>query len=1407
MRTFYLLCLAFLLGTVVPTYANGPIKPVKAQGVHFIQNQKQWEAETAYRANIPGGFLHVRKGGHLLYSFYDVAAVHKHLHPHSEEEAQWAKENPEILAHGVAVDFLGSRPEAKARPVFGHILPYRYNYFRGKDPAKWSKDVLATRSLQVEELYTGIDMKLLGKGNAFKYEFIVKPQADPNQVVMHYRGASDLEITKEGHLLVHTALHEYAEQKPFVYQLSAEGDTLQIAAKYTLNKDNEVRFKLLEKYNPDLPLIIDPLVVFSTFSGSFSAHWGNTATYDAAGNLYAGGTIFGNDFPATVGVFRSFFSGDSDATIMKYNSDGSSLLYATFLGGRFADVPHSLVVNNAGNLVIFGTTGSDDFPIRNGAFDINFNGGAFYDPWGGGSSAYRFGTDCFVSIISRTGNNLINSTYLGGSGNDGVNEFGGFLTQNYGDQLRGEVVVDNNDNVYIASMTQSPDFPLRGGLATGFARQMGVVCKFTPTLSNLVWSTYLGGNGTDAAYAIRVAQNGDVYVAGGTGSASFGQVQPTGHTPGVLGGANGFLVALDVNGAPKYGTYISGGLGYDQAYLLDLDEQGRVYVMGQTRNGNSYPPVPNNVYYNQGGGIFVRRYNPQLSQVTLSTLIGSGSGAPNISPTAFMVNSCDNIYIAGWGGVNNGSYSQAQTVTGMPTTSDAFRRTTTGDDFYFAVLSADAQSLAFATFYGDPTSSAGDHVDGGTSRFDPVSGEIYHSACACTTSNFPTTPGAHSNTNNSSNCNNAAFKIAFEALEADFETYDDFGNFGIRSGCAPFRFGIDNRSFGATDFNWSFDDGNTSTQVDSFYHTFTDPGTYRIKLIASNPLLCNSEDSAFLTIEVFPQDFDVNGDTTICIGESVQLQATGSRSYFWTPAAGLSSQTASNPTATPTQTTTYSVAMQNQFGCEDTLQVTVEVIDDLNADFDFELVGICNEIPQLRVTDRSSGDPTDYLWDFGNGQTSTSPTPDLVNFDNPGTYTVTLQIGKEPCTASVEKEIEVFENSFYIMPDTTLCAGQSVQLIASGGISYAWTPEATLDDPTSPRPIASPSETTIYNVLIQGNGGCELDTSVTVTVLPEVLADFEVEFGSRCDQLPVITITNNSKNASSFFWDFGNGETSTEENPEPFEYEREGQYTIVLRVGNGVCSDTAAVTINVEIDRFTPFLDDLRVPEDLTICAGDTVQLFAALGEVYTWSPATGLSDPNISDPLAFPAQTTRYEVRIANADGGCFIDTAVTVNVQAAVSAEFTATTSAECGAPPVVRIENLTENADAYLWIMGNGDTLTTAEVGSYEYEAGGEYTITLRALNGICTDEFSRTINVQNINPPNVITPNNDGKNDRFVVGDGAGAWKLSIFDRWGKEVFQSDDYQNDWGGDASGTVYYYELTSPSGKSCKGWLHVLR
>ena len=282
--------------------------------------------------------------------------------------------------------------------------------------------------------------------------------------------------------------------------------------------------------------------------------------------------------------------------------------------------------------------------------------------------------------------------------------------------------------------------------------QDGVVFKLNTDLSSILWSTYLGGNNDDAVYDVVLDQNNNLYIAGGTNSVNF----PT--TTGVLspaihGGVDGFITHLNATGSTILASTFIGTPDYDQTYFVELDPYGDVYTTGQTEG---LYPVSAGVYSNAGSSQFIHKMNATLDTTIYSTVFGNGNRIPNISPTAFLVDTCLNVYVAGWGrclslGVfTNGNNSN------MPITPNAHQSWTDGCDFDFFVLNSTATAPAYATYFGGGMSQ--EHVDGGTSRFDK-NGVIYEAVCAgCGGYNdFPTTPGVVSNTNNSGNCNNGCY--------------------------------------------------------------------------------------------------------------------------------------------------------------------------------------------------------------------------------------------------------------------------------------------------------------------------------------------------------------------------------------------------------------------------------------------------------------------------------------------------------------------------------------------------------------------------------------------------------------------------------------------------------------------------
>ncbi|MFW5760290.1 MAG: gliding motility-associated C-terminal domain-containing protein, partial [Cyclobacteriaceae bacterium] len=393
----------------------------------------------------------------------------------------------------------------------------------------------------------------------------------------------------------------------------------------------------------------------------------------------------------------------------------------------------------------------------------------------------------------------------------------------------------------------------------------------------------------------------------------------------------------------------------------DIDNENYVYALGQTAGNFPVKAVSGkSLYANNNSGQFIIKLNHKLQDDPncFSTVFGSGIQAPNISLTAFLVNECNNIYVSGFGRIaRQGGYINLGT-NNLPVTDNAFQKTTDNGDFYFMVLLNDAQELLYATYFGGDESPGEEHVDGGTSRFDRR-GIIYQSVCVgCNqlpTSKFPTTPGAYSEVKNNILCNNAVIKFDLASLLARFTTDSpEFDQPGLTSGCYPLEVVFLNQSIGGKDFKWDFGNGVTSTKKDSILVTYEEPGTYPVKLTATDINTCVRQDTAYGEIKVFDQQFSAAPDDTICYGDNIRLYATGGVSYEWSPAESLDDAFLAQPTASPDTTTSYLVYIQNENGCEHIDTVSISVIPELIVDFTIDKLFSCTDYPQFVLTSTSN---------------------------------------------------------------------------------------------------------------------------------------------------------------------------------------------------------------------------------------------------------------------------------------------------------------------------------------------------------------------------------------------------------------------------------------------------------------------
>ncbi|MEJ7645775.1 MAG: PKD domain-containing protein [Chryseolinea sp.] len=1025
----------------------------------FIENKNQWDPIYQYAVQVSGTKMFLQSGS-FIYYFLDegrVQQLHERGHDAHANEGSSIEPNEPIQGHRLQVEFEGSKQGIAPTP-FGRSTAY-YNFFLGNDTCRWATDAYGYDGMIYPSLYEGVDLKVYTSGNNIKYDLIVEPQGDPSKISLAYSGADQMFIDHAGDLQVNVSVGQLIEKKPIAYQL-IDGRKVNVPCSYRLN-GSRVTFDFPMDYDHCYELIIDPLLIFSTYSGSTADNWGSTATPGEHGTLYSAGVtnkVLGGNFPATNGAFQVAYGGVYDVAILKYDSAGSALLYASYLGGSRTESAHSLVVGSDEDLIILGTTSSIDFPTTAGAFDRTFNGGTRT----GLVVDYVGGSDIFVSRISKNGSALKASTLIGGSANDGLNPIYGPLTKNYGDEMRGDVITDANNNIYISTVTASADFPIVDGIDAVYngGGTDALIAKLSPDLSQIIWSTFLGGAGEDASHTIKFDKLGNLFVAGGTTSAAF-PVTATAFQATLAGDADGWIANIDVNGTVIYNATFTGTNSFDQVYFLDLNEDDEVYVYGQT-TGNF--PITAGVYSNANGGQFIQKFDHSLSTLVFSTVIGSGRGIPDISPTAFLVNDCNNIYLSGWGGVVNSQsfYWQSNTI-GMPVTPDAFQSTSGGSDFYFMVLTEDASQFLYGTYLGGNDSQT--HVDGGTSRFDK-GGIVYHAVCSgCraynetgeATSDFPTTSNAWSRTNNSTNCNNAAFKFDLSSLKARLQSNSvKLNQPGLNKICIPDPIVFQNFSTGGETFEWDLGDGTRIVKPDTSMvtHQYAATGKYTVWLTAIDKGTCTGKDAVSLKIDVFIADTRVQDDDDVCLDAPYKLQASGGAQYAWTSADGSFSSNLSTPTVVPADTMVYYITITEASGCIQMDTVQLNVIPTIKPSFEMDRSAECFERPAVQVNST-----TDSLWtgdrlffDFGDGSTS-DETRVSHEYKEDGLYQVKLVGVREFCVTEEIVPMPVFQ----LLIPNVITPGQQDDQNDRFTIQYGNVPG------TTPRTYGFTTSVIIYN--------------------------------------------------------------------------------------------------------------------------------------------------------------------------------------------------------------------------------------------------------------------------------------------------------------------------------------------------------
>lgn len=1080
----------------------------------FIENEGQWPHAYAFEASIGHSKVFLEPGT-ILYSLIDPDDIPHHGHP---GEHHVDHSDNVVKGHAFRVNFNGANRDAVIKGKEKQSV--YHNYFIGNDSTRWRSGVGLYSRVMYDDLYDGIDLEYYQSEGLLKYDFIISPGANPQAIKMSYEGLDRLQL-KKGKLHLETSIEEIVEQKPYAYQVS-NGIEHPVDCRFKL-EGNEVTFELPNGYDRDLPLIIDPILIFSTFSGSTGDNFGVTAAFDSQGNGYSAGMQFNFGYPTTIGAFETAFSGgDTDLSISKFNSTGTNHIYSTYLGGSATDIPHSLIVNSRDELIVFGTTSSLNLPVTPNAYDRTFNGGPF-EIGLFGSVQYLNGSDIFITKFNFDGSDLLGSTYLGGDGSDGVNN--AFeLVGNYADEFRGEVNIDDADDIFIASTTTSRDFPVSADAFSAShngGNYDAVVVKFDPDLTNLIWASYFGGDEDDVAYSMKLDDQSNVYFTGGTVSDDLPTQSNAVQTNFQGGVTDGYLGQFSADGRSLLACTYLGTPDRDQSYFIEIDPMGQVFSLGTSRGGNY--PVTGGVYSNPNSAQYLHKMSPDLSTTEFSTVLGNGTINGRLALNAFMIDDCHRIYISAWGGNTN---DQATNVFNMPITADAFQSTTDGSDFYFLVLEPDARDIEYGTFFGG-SSLVGEHVDGGTSRFDRR-GVIYQAVCAgCGgTDDFPTSVGAYSTLNGSPNCNLALIKFDFQLDEI----LVDANVLPTLTGCAPFQVTFLNQSIGPIDiFEWDFGDGSTSEEV-APVHTY-EAGSFRVRLIGSSDFACVAPDTVYLDVEVFDPLESNESTVTKCTEDPITLSSsyTGNQfTYLWRDGSTTPEITVSEPGL-------YWVHSFSIDGCF----IDSIFVENLPVPSALNNVGGCE--PEDYILEPLNIDPDlSYRWQDG----STGQTFEVTDA---GVYWVQT-LDPNECDRIDSFIVEEYPIKAPVVREFELCPGKSTRLTPTNRgseLSYEWHDGSTNEDFS----IDGPG---VYWVVTSFPDECPLTDSFIV--VPDEFNPPTLDSIRICEESLIEIGSNQNRLGALFNW-------STSDTTPTIEVGQTGVYEVITDF-NRICPFTDRFAVN-----------------------------------------------------------------------------------------------------------------------------------------------------------------------------------------------------------------------------------------------------
>ena len=630
------------------------------------------------------------------------------------------------------------------------VMPGKTNYFIGRDTSKWHTNVPTYGKVEYNGIYPGVDLIFYGNQGQLEYDFVLSPGADPDVIALQFDSAAD--IDSAGDLLLHSAGGDVRFRRPMAYQSISDneqrgsGNKRLIQSRFVLRESNKVTLEVAP-YDHSRPLVIDPVLVYSSYLGGSFPDDPFGITVDSSGSVYVAGLTCSADFPVTAGAYQTAHNGSGgacptsqnsfeDVFVTKFNSTGTGLVYSTYIGGSGSDRAYGIAIDSSGNAYVAGQTQSKDYPVTAGAFITTCPGGV-----GGCNTG-------IVTKLNPTGSALVYSTYVGGNANMGSTG----------------IAVDSSGEAYTTGATDGT-FPTTAGAYQSSNPRNGaglspVFAILNPSGSACVYCTFLGGtkgtsyNPGNQAFGVAIDSTGKAYITGWTDSSDFpttaGAFQTTCGTDGNCNGLwDAFVAKLDPtqfgNASLVYSTFL-GGSGTDLGLSIAVDPSGDAYVTGIT-GGNVYTqfggsPLPSADFPTTAGAfqttcpgtctfdsVWVTKLNASGSALVYSTYLGGTNGNTDIATFhGLAVDSALNAYVTG-----------LTTATNFPTQNPTQATNGGGFDAFVSTLNARGSALSFSTYLG------GNSTDQGTSIAVDKFGNMYVTGTT-SSADFPVTAGGFETT-------------------------------------------------------------------------------------------------------------------------------------------------------------------------------------------------------------------------------------------------------------------------------------------------------------------------------------------------------------------------------------------------------------------------------------------------------------------------------------------------------------------------------------------------------------------------------------------------------------------------------------------------------------------------------------